>query len=439
MHFERSAPPSSRDAELLTNSWTSLNRTASASYAARWSASLRGKCPGSLRRNGTRKITFAELAALGVMGLTVPEKYGGASRDILGTMVVIEELSRRSLAVAVPYIMAASYAGMNLVECATEDQKRELLARVASGSLMFAYGWTEPNAGADLASVTTRAKRVQDKVRINGTKRFCSGAAIADYIYALVRTGPKDVRYKNLSLILVPPTAVGITITPIESLGMKGAATTDVTVVDVEVPFTNVIGAEAGLEQWLVDGDGLWARCGEAGGRRHGSGHSRRRAEDAWSYALERVQFGKAISNYQSIQHKLAEMKTQLHAARLVLYHAAWLANQHQRCGVETSMAKLFAPEVAKSVALECQTIFGAYGYVKNFDSERDVRGALLLPIIERSWAVQRNNIFKWSKLAAWHGAIDFETERHDAGWIPARRTARSCRAPHRSNHDGSR
>jgi len=128
-----------------------------------------------------------------------------------------------------------------------------------------------------------------------------------------------------------------------------------------------------------------------------GIGIARAALDDAWAYAHERRQFGKTISNYQSIQHKLADMKSQLHAARLVVYQAAWLTNQHRRCSVETSMAKLLATETAKSIALECMTIFGAYGYVKDFDVERYVRDALLLPIIGGSSAIQRNNIFKWS------------------------------------------
>ena len=349
------------------------------------------------RDNHFPRDVFDKLAQLGVLSLTVPEAYGGAGRDILATMVVIEELSRRSLAVAVPYIMGACYAGMNLVECGSEEQKREFLPRVVDGSLLFAYGWTEPDAGADLASVTTRAERVDGVVRINGAKRFCSGAAISDYIYTLVRSGPEGARHKNLSLVMVPPQTPGVTISPIESLGMKGAATTDVVFDDVEVPIANVMGGEAGWNNgWsMIVGSGLDVEKLEVAAI--GIGIARAALDDAWAYAFERQQFGKPISSFQSIQHKLADMKTQLHAARLVLYHAAWLADNHRSAGVETSMAKLFATEVAKSVALECQTIFGAYGYVKDFDVERYVREALLLPIIGGSSAVQRNNIFKWS------------------------------------------
>jgi len=349
------------------------------------------------RRNHFPRDVFDKLAALGVFGLTVPVEYGGLGRDILATMVVIEELSRRSLALSVPYIMGACYAGMNLVDCASEQQKRELLPRVVDGTMIFAYGWTEPDVGADLASVRTRAERRGDHLVINGAKRFCSGAAMADYIYTLVRTGPEDARYRNLSLVLIPPRTPGVTITPIESLGMKGPATTDVVFDDVCVPLAHLVGGEAGWNQgWpMIVGTGLDVEKLEVAAM--ALGVARAALDDAWAYAFERRQFNKPIADYQSVQHKLADMKTQVHAARLMLHHAAWMADTQQRAGVETSMAKLFATEAAKSVALECQTIFGAYGYVKDFDAERYVRDALLLPIIGGSSAVQRNNIFKWS------------------------------------------
>ncbi len=346
-------------------------------------------------RNHFPREVHKKLADLGVLGLTIPEDYGGFGRDIVATMVVIEELSRRSLAVSVPYIMAACYAGMNIEECGTEEQKRDLLPRIVSGDLLFAYGLTEPDAGADLASVKTRAERDGDLLRINGSKRFCSGAGIADYIYTLIRTGPAEERHRNLSFVLVPPDAPGVTITKIESMGMKGAATTDVSFDNVEVPIANLVGGEAGWNAgWkMLVGPGLDVEKLEVAAI--GIGIARAALDDAWAYAQERRQFGRAIGEFQSIQHKLADMQTQVHAARLVLYQAAWLANERRPCSAETSMAKLFATEVAKTVALECQTILGAYGYVKDFDAERYVRDALLMPIIGGSSAVQRNNIFK--------------------------------------------
>lgn len=347
------------------------------------------------KANHFPRDVFDKLAGMGVMGLTVPEEYGGFGRDIVATMVVIEELSKRSMAVAVPYIMTACYAGMNMVESASEEQKRRFLPDIAAGRILFAYGWTEPDVGADLASVRTTAERVGDRLIVNGEKRFCSGAAISDYIFTLVRTGDRDARYQNLSFVLIPPTAPGVTVTGIDALGMKGAATTDVAFQDVEVPIDMLVGGEAGWNQgWsMVTGAGLDVEKLEVAAISIGIAQAA--LDDAWDYAHQRRQFGKTISNYQSIQHKLARMEADIETARRYLYHASELADSHVPSGRQTSIAKLQATEMAKAVALECMTIHGAYGYVKEFDVERYVRDALLMPIIGGSSAIQLNNIYK--------------------------------------------
>lgn len=347
------------------------------------------------KNNHFPRDVLTQLGELGVMGLTVPEQYGGAGRDIVATMVVIEELSKRSLAVSVPFIMSACYAGMNLAECGDERQKARLLPKVATGELLFALGWTEPDVGADLASVRTTARREDGTIVINGQKRFCSGAAICDYIYVLARTGPVEDRHRNLSLLMVPPTLPGVTITSIDALGMKGAATTDVSFDGVRIPEENLMGgADAWNRGWsLLVGPGLDVEKLEVAAIAVGIAQAA--LDDAWAYAHERIQFNKPIAQYQSVQHKLADMACRVNAARLMLYDAAAMANDHLPCSLETSMAKLFASETAKAVALDCMTIHGAYGYVKDFDVERYVRDALLMPIIGGSSAIQHNNIYK--------------------------------------------
>jgi acyl-CoA dehydrogenase len=348
------------------------------------------------KENHFPRAVLAKLAELGLMGLTVPEDYGGSGRDILATLITIEELAKRSLAVAVPYIMAACYAGMNLVECASEEQKRDLLPRVVEGRMLFAYGWSEPDVGADLSSVKTTAVRQGDTLVVNGAKRFCSGAAFCDYIYTLVRTGAPGDRRRNLSFVLIAPDTPGVTIEPIDAMGMKGPATTDVNFADVRIPIGNLVGGAAGWnEGWrMITGSGLDVEKLEVAAMALGIGTAA--FEDALQYSRERRQFGKAIGDFQSIRHKLANMRTQLHAARLLLYNTALLAAVGRPCGVETSMAKLFCTETGKAAALEGQTIMGAYGYVKDFDMERYVRDALLMPIIGGSSAVQLNNIANW-------------------------------------------
>ncbi|MBX3489641.1 acyl-CoA dehydrogenase family protein [Parvibaculum sp.] len=342
-----------------------------------------------------------KLAAMGMMGLTVEEKYGGAGVDIYATMAVIEEIAKRSVAVACPYIMAVCYAGMNLGESASEAQKQELLPKVAAGNLLFAYGLSEPNVGGDLATVETTARRDGDTVVINGAKRWCTGADIADYIFCLLRSGPKDEKYKNLSIVLVPPTLPGITITPLGHLGIRGVETKDVTFDDVRVPAANILGGEA---MWNKGWQQLAGRALEVEKLELSAcalGLAEAAVADAWAYAEERVQFGRAIAGHQAIRHMLAEARTKVRAMRLMLYSAAWLADQGRPCSVETSMAKLFCCEGAAEVTQTCMRVTGAYGLSDEMDMERYVRDAISLPIVGGSSNMQKNNIANRLKLGA--------------------------------------
>ena len=354
------------------------------------------------RDNHYPRDVFTKLCELGVAGLTVPEEFGGAGRDITATMVVIEELARRSMAVAVPYIMCACYGGMNIDEVGSPAQKKELLPKLAAGELLFAYGITEPDAGSDVASVRTSARREGNlgTVVINGAKRFCSGANIADYIYAVVKSDPDAPRYENLSLVLIPTDAPGITIEPQNAMGIKGAATCDVTFEDVGVPAENIVGGEAGWNTgWQkIVGPGLDVEKIEVAALALGVAAAA--LDDAWDYAQERKQFGKPVSAFQSIRHMLADCKTKLHACRLMTYHAAWLLDQKKPASVETSMAKLFVCDTGKEIVLTCQQVMGAYGYIKDFDMERYVRESLVMPIFGGSSAIQKNNIANRLRLA---------------------------------------
>ena len=334
-----------------------------------------------------------KLVELGLTGLTVPEEYGGSGRDITATIMVIEELCSRSMAVGCAYIQSSCYAGLNLVEVASEEQRRTLLPRVAGEGLMFAYGFTEPDVGADLANVRTVGEVQGDELVINGSKRFCSGAKISEYIYALIRTGPAEAKYKNLSLVLIPPTAPGVTLTPQDTMGLKGGGTFDVSFDDVRVPITNVIGGAEGLNQgWAkLVGPGLDVEKIEVAAMALGIAQGA--VNDAWEYAQQRVQFGKPICTIQSIRHMLADVKTRLEACRLMTYNAARLVDEHKPAAVETSMAKLFVCDTARDIVLTCQQIMGAYGYVRDFDMERYVRDILVMPILGGSSAIQKNNI----------------------------------------------
>ncbi len=341
----------------------------------------------------------AKLAELGLMGLTVPEEYGGGGRDVRATIVAIELLCGRSMAVGGPYIQSACYAGLNIAEVGSERQKRELLPRVVNEGMIFAYGISEPDVGADVAAVRTTGRIDGDRLIVNGSKRFCSGAKIADYIYTLVRTGPKDEKYKNLTLVLIPSLAEGITFEAQDALGLKGTGTYDVTFADVSVPLQNVVGEEAGWNTaWsMLVGPGLDIEKIEVAAMALGIAAAA--VDEAWAYAQERSQFGKPISSFQSIRHMLAEVKTKLHACRVLTYQTAETLDREGKAPLETAMAKLFVCQAAQEIVLTCQQILGAYGYIKEFDMERHVRDILIMPILGGSSAIQKNNICNMLKL----------------------------------------
>lgn len=333
-----------------------------------------------------------ELNALGLCGLTIPEEYGGAGRNIPAALAVVEELAMKSLALAVPYIMSTFYGGINLLECGSDEQKREFLPRVAKGELLLAFGVTEPDVGGDVASVRTTARRQGGRVTINGSKRFITGANIADFIYTLVRTGEK--RYENLSIVLIPRLAKGVTISKIESIGMRGGAyTCDLTFDDVVLPESSILGGEEGWDRgWeMISGPGLDVERLEVAATALGLAGAA--VSEAWEYSMNRRQFGTAICGHQSVRHLLADMQTDLQACRLMVDHAARMAQSGVRCRTESAMAKLFVCERAKQIVLNSQTILGAYGCVRGSDTERLVRDVLILPIAGGSSAIQRNNI----------------------------------------------
>ena len=352
------------------------------------------------RENIFPRDVYDALAEMGVMGLTVPEEFGGQGVDLIGTMIVIEELAKRSSAVACPYIMTACYAGMNLVEQGSQAQKRELLPRVAAGKLLFAYGLSEPNVGGDLAMVETVARREGNRILLSGTKRWCTGAHVADYVFCLARTGPKEDRYRNLTIFLVPPRAKGVTITPLDHLGIRGVETNDAHFDEVELGDDAILG---GPEMWNQGWRQLAGRALEVEKLELSAvalGLAEAACADAIEYAETRVQFGRKIGAHQAIRHAIAEAKTKTLAMRLMLYHATSLVQAGKPSALESSQAKLFCCEGAAEVALQCQRVMGAYGLSDLMDMERYVRDAISLPIVGGSSNMQKNNIANRLKLA---------------------------------------
>ncbi len=336
---------------------------------------------------------FAKLAELGVCGLTVPEEFGGLGQDWVAATAVIEELCRAGLFLAGPYIQCAFYGGGNISESGSEEQKAALLPDAAAGKLMFAYGLSEPDVGGDLASIRTRAHLDGDTVVVNGVKRWCTGADWADYIICLVNSDPDGQRYRNLSLVLVPGDAAGITRHELTHQNLIYTNSFDVYFDEVRVPADNILGGrDAWNDGWRrLAGRSLDVEKVEVAAMTFGLAQAA--VEEAWEYAQQRRQFGKPISGHQAVRHELVDARTKLEACRHMLYHAAWLVDQARPATVETSMAKLYVADTAVEIGLTCQRVMGAYGLSEEFDMAQTVRDLIGMPIVGGSSHMQKNNI----------------------------------------------
>ena len=347
------------------------------------------------KQNRYDPAVFRKLADMGLCGLTIAEEHGGAGVDIVAAIAVIDELAQAGGAtIGGPYTHAAFYGGMNISENGSDEQKRELLPKLARGEILFAYGLSEPDVGGDLSSVTCTARRTPSgSVIVNGTKRWCTAVEVADYVYCLVKSDNDAPKYRNLSIVLVPTKAKGTTIVPIEHIGIRYAGTGDFIMEDVEVPAWNIVGGEAGWNKgWkMLAGPALDVEKLEISASTLGIATAA--VEEAWQYSQERKQFGKPICAHQAVRHALVEARTRLQACKHMLYHAAWLANEGKPCAVETSMAKLFIADTAVEIVLACQRVMGAYGCAEGYDMERHVRDIVCMPIVGGSSNMQKNNI----------------------------------------------
>lgn len=337
------------------------------------------------------------LAELDVLGLTFGEEYGGMGRDIVAATIVLEELARRSIALAWVYVAATFFGGENLGQLATEEQRHRYLPRIAKGEISFAYGLTEPDAGSDTAAVKTFARRDGERFIINGTKTFISGATAADYMITLVRTDRNVPKHKGLSFFVIPLNAPGVSAKPIPKIGVHGSDTCEVVLDNVEVSVDELLGGEKNLNNgWkqllgLLDVEHIHIAA-ECVGLAQGA------YEETAKYITQRKQFDAPISNFQVIQHTMADNYTQITAGRLLTYHAADLANRHQDCWKESAMAKLFTSEMAKKVALDGVQLHGGYGYATEYDIQRYMRDSIVMTIGGGTSQAQRNII--WGALA---------------------------------------
>jgi len=329
-----------------------------------------------------------KMGPLGLLGLNIPEQYGGAGVDAISAAIAIEELGWGCGSTALAIAAHNGLGTTPIVLFGNEDQKSIYLPKAASGkSKLAALALTEPGAGSDIqGGIRTHAELIGDEWIINGSKAWCTNASIADYIITLVRTDPLGGPH-SLSMIIVPTDTPGLHIAPAEKkMGLKGSPTHAVTYEDVRLPHNNLLGpAGHGLQQTLAVLDGGRISIGALS-----VGLAQSALEDAVRYAKERQTFGKPIAEHQAIQWMLADAATEIQAARLMIYYAAWLKDQKRPFTKEASMGKLFATEMAERVCRNAIQIHGGYGYSREYPVELAYRDARLMTIGEGTSEVQR-------------------------------------------------
>ena len=328
----------------------------------------------------------ARVAQLGWLGVSVPEAYGGAGAGMVEECIFLEETCR-GLAPIHAYSTALT-AGATYLRWGTEAQKREIMGGVCRGRLE-SIGLSEPGAGSDLASARCAARRDGEEWVISGQKTWTSAAHIADHILTLVRTDPSAGRHHGLTFLIVPTDAPGLEIRPIET--MEARVVNDVFFTDVRVPASAVVG-EVGLAwQQLTRGLGIERLIIAA----MSLGGARRALQDTIAYVTEREQFGRPISSFQALRHRIADVATEIACCDALVYDLATRIDQGEEDELSTlsSMAKLKCTETAKAAALEAMQMMGGYGYAREYGMEQQVRTALGPPIYGGTNEIQREII----------------------------------------------
>ena len=326
----------------------------------------------------------AELAELGLMGIPVPEEYGGAGGDTLSYAIAIEELTRVDSSVAITVAAHTSLGTMPFLLYGTEEQKREWLPDLASGKRLAAFGLTEPGAGSDAGATRTRAELRDGNWVVNGSKIFITNAGtdISACVTITALTGDDEV-----SNIVIPNGTAGYEVSaPMRKMGWRASDTRELSFRDCSVPEGNLLGERgAGFKQFLEILDG-----GRISVAAMGLGLAQGAYELALRYGREREQFGKPIARFQAVQFALADMATELEAARGLVYRAAWLKDQERPFALEAAMAKLYTGELSKRVADRALQIHGGYGFMDEYAISRLYRDQKVLEIGEGTNEVQR-------------------------------------------------
>jgi alkylation response protein AidB-like acyl-CoA dehydrogenase len=330
--------------------------------------------------------TIRKMAPLGLLGLPIPEEYGGAGADYVSFAIALEEIARACGSTAITLDAHTSLASEPIYLFGSEEQKQKYLVPLARGEKLGAFGLTEPEAGSDAGATKTRAVLDNDEWVINGEKIFITNGSIADVVVITAVTDPQKGT-RGISSFIIEKGTPGFRPGRDEvKMGLKGSVCSQLFFEDCRVPKENLLGKEgAGFKQFLITLDG-----GRIALAAMAVGLAQAAFEKAVAYSKERVQFGQPIANFQAIQWMIADMATEIDAARLLVYRAAWLRDQSVRFTKEAAMAKLYASEAAERACYKALQIHGGYGYTKEYDVERMYRDQRLCAIGEGTSEIQR-------------------------------------------------
>ncbi|NYE58117.1 acyl-CoA dehydrogenase [Carboxydothermus ferrireducens] len=329
---------------------------------------------------------FKKMAELGLTGIPWPEEYGGAGMDYIAYAIAVEELSRVCASTGVTLSAHVSLGSFPIYKYGTEEQKQKYLKPLALGEKLGAFGLTEPSAGSDAGSLKTTAVRDGDYYILNGSKIFITNGGEAE-IYVVFATVDRSKGHRGISAFIVEKGTPGFSFGKKEKkLGIRSSPTVELVFENCRIPKENLLGEEGqGFKIALSTLDG-----GRIGIAAQAVGIAQGAYEAAVKYAKERTQFGKPIAEFQGVSFVLADMATKIQAARLLVYHAAWLESNNLPYGKAAAMAKLFASETAMEVTTKAVQIFGGYGYTREYPVERMMRDAKITEIYEGTSEVQR-------------------------------------------------
>ena len=337
------------------------------------------------RQHAFPRELLGKLAELGLLGVCIPEEYGGAGADFLSYILVLEELSRADAGVGVTVAVHTSAVTLPILTFGTDEQRSRFVPPLARGEAIGAFALTEPEAGSDAGSLRTAAEPDGDGWRISGSKQWITNGSFGGTVLLFARTDPDTPGPKGVSAFILDGDQVRVTREE-EKLGLNSSSTVDLV----------VEGAEVGRDRLLhEEGKGFTVAMATLDGGRIGIaaqalGIAQAAYDVARAYALERRQFGKRIADFQAIQWKLADMATEIDAARLLVHRAAWLKQEGRPHTEEGAKAKLFASEMARRQTAEAIQVLGGYGYTKEFPVERYYRDAKVTEIYEGTSEIQR-------------------------------------------------